>query len=62
VTGDLFCGKTAGDRTQHLTLTVGQRGDRLGVPREDAPGNDVPGENTDHRGSRAPHAKTRELI
>ena len=57
MTRDLFCGKTAGDRTQHLTLTVGQRGDRLGVPREEAPGNDVPGENTDHRGSRAPHAR-----
>jgi hypothetical protein len=45
--GDLFRRKTAGDRAQHLKLTIGQRGDRSGVSPEDAAGNDIPGEDPD---------------
>jgi hypothetical protein len=45
--GDLFRRKTARDRAQHLTLTIGQRGERSGAPRESVSGNDIPGEDPD---------------
>jgi hypothetical protein len=39
---DLLGGKSAGDRVQHLTLTVGQRCDGLLPPDDGAADNDVP--------------------
>jgi hypothetical protein len=45
--GDLFRRKTACDRAQHLTLTIGQRGQRSGAPRESVSGNDIAGEDPD---------------
>jgi len=56
--GDLLRRKTAGDRAQHFTLTMGQRGDRSGAPPENAAGKDIPGENPDKRGSRALHSRS----
>jgi len=53
--GDLFRRKTARDRAQHLTLTIGQCGDRSRAPPENASGNEIPGENSYQRGSQALH-------
>ena len=47
--GDLFRGKAARDRAQHLALTIGQRGDRSGVPIENAASDQISGENPDQR-------------
>ena len=55
--GDLLRRKAAGDRAEHLTLTIGQRGDRPNATVEDAPGHEVPGEEPDQRGSRPLHRR-----
>jgi hypothetical protein len=54
-TGDLLRRETAGDRAQHLTLAIGQRGDRSRASPEYASGNEIPGENSYQRGSQALH-------
>jgi hypothetical protein len=46
---DLFRRKTARHRAQHLTLTIGQPGDGPRAPVEDAAGDEIPGEDPDHR-------------
>jgi hypothetical protein len=53
--GDLLRRKAAGYGAEHLTLTIGQRGDRTPATRENASRNDVSGEHSDQRGSRALH-------
>jgi pyrrolidone-carboxylate peptidase len=47
--GDLFRGKTARDRAQHLTLTIGQRCGRPDVTTENAAGEQISGEYPDNR-------------
>jgi hypothetical protein len=54
-TGDFLRRETARDRTQHLTLTIGQCGDRSLAPPENASGNEIPGENSYQRGSQVLH-------
>jgi hypothetical protein len=53
--GDLLCRKATGYGAENLTLTIRQRGDRTRATPEDAPRNDVSGENSDERGSRTLH-------
>jgi hypothetical protein len=55
--GDLFRRKTARDRAQHLTLPIGQRGERSRAPPESVSGNDVTGEDPDQHGCRALHSR-----
>jgi hypothetical protein len=53
--GDLLRRKATGYGAEHLTLPICQRDDRTRVTREDTPRNDVSGENSDQRESRALH-------
>jgi hypothetical protein len=46
-TRDLLGREAARDSTQHLALAVGERRDRTRMPREDAPGHGVPGDESD---------------
>lgn len=55
--GDLFRRETAGDGSKDLTLTIRKRGDGSGAPPEHAAGNEIPGEDSEERGSRALHLK-----
>ncbi len=55
--GDLLRRKTAGDRAEHLTLTIGQGGDRPNTTIEDTPREDIPDEDPDQHGSRPLHRR-----
>ena len=56
-TRDLFRRETARDGAKDLTLPVGQRFDRPDGSAKDTPGNDIPGDDPDQRGSRALHSR-----
>jgi len=56
-TRDLFRREPARDGAQDFTLPIGQRGDGLDVPPQDASGEQKPKEDPDQSGSRALHSR-----